>query len=175
MQNVYARLVTNLFNLFKMHLMIISNFILLSDIMKIKQKPNCTPEPCVPKKCVPKHIPITLEIQPVITMCVDQPKLHLINNSTCNCNHHSPHKPCNYKKNHSEKSKKKHCKHKRSKHKRSKHKRSKHKRSKHKRSKHKRSKHKRSKHKRSKHKRSKCRKTKYKKITKTYKKRYTSK
>lgn len=45
--------------------------------------------PCEPKPCVPTEVPITLEIAPVIKLCIDKPTVTLKNNAECIC------KPCN--------------------------------------------------------------------------------
>ncbi len=45
--------------------------------------PKCKPIPdCLPK-CKPEYIPITLEIAPIITLVVDKPTLHVLNNANC--------------------------------------------------------------------------------------------
>lgn len=37
---------------------------------------------CIPK-CKPAVVPMTLEIAPIITLVVDKPKLHILNNAIC--------------------------------------------------------------------------------------------
>jgi hypothetical protein len=46
---------------------------------------------CDPVPCVPTEVPITLEINPIIKLCVDKPKVFLKNNAVCIC------KPCKEK------------------------------------------------------------------------------
>lgn len=41
--------------------------------------------PCEPQPCVPTEVPITLEIVPVIKLCVDKPTVTLKNNAVCIC------------------------------------------------------------------------------------------
>ena len=55
------------------------------------EDPPVPPEdpPCEPKPCVPTEVPITLEIAPVIKLCIDKPTVTLKNNAECIC------KPCN--------------------------------------------------------------------------------
>jgi hypothetical protein len=82
-------------------------FIFLCYIIKMNQNPQtpnpfipttpvtpaapAVPEdpPCEPKPCVPTEVPITLEIAPVIKLCVDKPSVTLKNNAECICT------PCN--------------------------------------------------------------------------------
>ena len=40
---------------------------------------------CDPEPCVPTEVPITLEILPKITLCVDKPTVFLKNNAVCIC------------------------------------------------------------------------------------------
>jgi hypothetical protein len=37
---------------------------------------------CIPE-CKPADIPMTIEIAPIITLVVDKPKLHILNNAVC--------------------------------------------------------------------------------------------
>jgi hypothetical protein len=45
-----------------------------------KDEKECEPEPCVPTE-----VPITLEIAPIIKLCVDKPTVFLKNNAECIC------------------------------------------------------------------------------------------
>lgn len=40
---------------------------------------------CPPKPCEPILVPMNLEIQPDITLCIDKPKITLKNNAVCIC------------------------------------------------------------------------------------------
>ena len=42
-------------------------------------------EDCEPKPCEPTLVPMTLEIEPVITLCVKKPSVTLKNNAVCIC------------------------------------------------------------------------------------------
>lgn len=48
-------------------------------------------EECEPEDCVPQFVPMTVELAPKITICVDKPVIHLKNNAVCKC------KPCKQK------------------------------------------------------------------------------
>jgi len=40
---------------------------------------------CPPEPCEPILVPMNLEIQPDITLCIDKPKITLKNNAVCIC------------------------------------------------------------------------------------------
>lgn len=40
---------------------------------------------CPPEPCEPILVPMNLEIQPDITLCIDKPKIKLKNNAVCIC------------------------------------------------------------------------------------------
>lgn len=53
---------------------------------------HSTEDECEQEDCVPQFVPMTVELAPKITICVDKPLIHLKNNAVCKC------KPCKKKK-----------------------------------------------------------------------------
>lgn len=50
--------------------------------------PPTDPDECPPEPCEPILVPMNLEIQPDVTICVDKPTIKLKNRAVCIC------KPC---------------------------------------------------------------------------------
>jgi hypothetical protein len=51
----------------------------------VPEDPIPPEDECPPKPCEPILVPMNLEIQPDITLCIDKPKITLKNNAVCIC------------------------------------------------------------------------------------------
>lgn len=53
------------------------------------QAPPVPPEPptdpCEPEPCIPQEVEMNVEIQPVVTLCINKPTIRLKNNAKCIC------------------------------------------------------------------------------------------
>jgi hypothetical protein len=78
-------------------------FNIMSNIYNIKMTKKCSQ-----KKCSPQKIPMTVEIQPHIQLCVDKPHVKVKNNAECKCKHDCKHKKHSHKHHKHHKHNKKH-------------------------------------------------------------------
>ena len=58
-----------------------------ADVVPPPADPPADPpvDECPPEPCEPILVPMNLEIQPDITLCIDKPKITLKNNAVCIC------------------------------------------------------------------------------------------
>lgn len=42
-------------------------------------------DPCEPEPCIPQEVQMNVELQPVVTLCINKPIIKLKNNAVCIC------------------------------------------------------------------------------------------
>jgi hypothetical protein len=49
------------------------------------EDPPIPTDPCEPEPCIPQEVQMNVELQPVVTLCINKPIIKLKNNAVCIC------------------------------------------------------------------------------------------